>query len=124
MWNWRLFSKVTEYFVPNYLCYTSSDRTIYGTGDFRSYVLAFIAAFPDARMNVDHLYWIGDEGDGYRVATRWTMLGTHDGPGAYGAPTGRPVRVMGITHHLLRGGKFAKEWTVFDELALLEQIRG
>ncbi len=124
VWNWRRFDKLGEYFVPNYLCYTSSDRAIYGLGDFRAYVLAMIAAFPDARMDVDHLYWVGNEREGYRVATRWTLIGTHDGPSPYGAPTGKPVNVMGITHHLIRDGRFVKEWTVFDELALLKQIRG
>ena len=83
-----------------------------------------MAAFPDARMDVDDLYWVGDEGEGHRVATRWTLTGTHDGPGAHGSPTGKAVRVMGITHHLIRGGRFVREWTVFDELALLKQVRG
>ena len=124
IWNWRLFNKITEYYVPNYLCNTSSDRTIYGLGDFRAYVMAFIVAFPDARMNVDHLYWIGDGKDRYRAATRWTLIGTHDGPSVYGKPTGKPVNIMGITHHLVQDGKFVKEWTVFDELALLKQLRG
>jgi predicted ester cyclase len=124
VWNWRRFDRIAEDYAPNYLCYTSSDRRIYGTGDYKAYVLAFIAAFPDARMDVDHLYWIGDERGGYRVATRWTLLGTHEGPSVYGAPTGRPVEVMGVTHHLVRDGRFVKEWTVFDELALLKQLRG
>jgi predicted ester cyclase len=124
VWNWRRFDRIAEDYAPNYLCYTSSDRRIYGTGDYKAYVLAFIAAFPDARMDVDHLYWIGDERGGYRVATRWTLLGTHEGSSVYGAPTGRPVEVMGVTHHLVRDGRFVKEWTVFDELALLKQLRG
>ncbi len=124
VWNWRRFDKLREHFVPSYLCHTSSDRAIYGLGDYRAHVLAFIAAFPDARMNVDHVYWVGNERDGFRVATRWTLIGTHDGPSPYGAPTGNPVNVMGVTHHLIRDGRFVKEWTVFDELALLKQIRG
>ncbi len=124
IWNWRLFNKITEYYVPNYLCYTSSNRTIYGIGDFRSYVIAFIVAFPDAKLNIDHLYWLGNERDGYRTATRWTLIGTHDGPSIYGTPTGKPIQLMGITHHFVKDEKFVKEWTVFDELALLKQLRG
>ena len=123
IWNWRLFNKIADYYVPNYLCYTSPERTIYGIGDFRAYVMAFIVAFPDAKLNIDHLYWLGDEREGYRVATRWTLVGTHDGPSMYGTPTGKPVNVMGITHHHVKDGRFVKEWTVFDELALLKQLR-
>lgn len=124
VWNWRLFNKIDDYYVPNYLCHTSSDRTIYGVGDFRSYVMAFIVAFPDARMNIDHLYWLGNEKDGYRAATRWSLIGTHEGPSMYGVPTGKQVNIMGITHHIVKDGRFVKEWTVFDELALLKQLRG
>ena len=123
IWNWRLFNKITDYYVPNYHCYTSSERTSYGIGDLRAYVMAFIVAFPDAKLNIDHLYWLGDEREGYRVATRWTLVGTHDGPSMYGTPTGKPVNVMGITHHHVKDGRFVKEWTVFDELALLKQLR-
>lgn len=124
IWNLRRFDRIDAYYASNYLCSTSTDRRIYGTGDFQAYVVAFIAAFPDARMNVDHVYSVGDEREGYRVASRWTLLGTHDGPGVYGEPTGNPVNIMGITHHEVRDGRFVREWTVFDELALLKQLRG
>ena len=31
---------------------------------------------------------------------------------------------MGIMHHLIQNGRFVGEWTVFDELALIKQLRG
>ncbi|GAC1384607.1 MAG: ester cyclase [Herpetosiphon sp.] len=123
IWNWRLFNKIAEYYVPNYLCYTVPNRIIYGIGDFRAYVMAFIVAFPNAKFNIDHLYWLGDAERGFRVATRWSLIGTHDGPSVYGKPTGKPVHIMGISHHLVQHGKFVEEWTILDELALLKQIR-
>ena len=81
-----------------------------------------MAAFPDAALTVDHVCWLGNEQDGYRVATRWTLQGTHQGPGVYGEPTGKRVRLMGITHQHLEGDKFTREWTAFDEFALLKQL--
>ncbi len=124
IWNWRLFNKITDYYVPNYLCYTVPNRTIYGTGDFRAYVMAFLVTFPDAKFNIDHMYWLGDDDHGYRVATRWRLIGTHRGPSVYGKPTGKPVHIMGISHHHVKDGKFVQEWTIYDELAVLKQIRG
>ena len=59
---------------------------------------------------------------GYRVAVRWTLLGTHEGHGIYGRPTGKRVRILGISHQHVRDGKFVAEWTVFDELALMAQM--
>ena len=122
IWNWRLLNKVEAYYVKNYLCYTSTNRELYGLGDFQAYILSMLAAFPDAAVQVDHICWLGNEQDGYRVATRWTLQGTHDGPGVYGEPTGKRVRLMGITHHQIQHGKFVKEWTIFDEFALLKQL--
>ena len=81
-----------------------------------------IAAFSDALMTVDHVYWNGNARDGYRVAARWTLQGTHDGPGIYGDPSGARVRVMGISHHHIQNGKITEEWMLFDEFAMLKQI--
>lgn len=122
IWNWRLLNKVENYYAKNYLCATSTNRKLYGLGDLKAYILALLAAFPDAVMNVDHICWLGNEQDGYRVATRWTLLGTHQGPGIYGQPTGKRIRLMGITHQHIEGGKFTREWTAFDEFALLKQL--
>jgi len=122
IWNWRLFGKVSDYYAPNYLCHAASDRELYGLGDFTQDIMARIAAFPDAVMQIDDLYW-NDDGDGrYRTAVLWTMLGTHTGPGPYGPPTGRRVRVLGITNHIVRDGRFVEEWSEWGEFNLLKQL--
>ncbi len=81
-----------------------------------------LAALPDAVLNVDHVCSLGSEEDGYRVATRWTLIGAHEGPGVYGEPTGKRIYLMGITHQEIKGGKIVREWTIFDEFALLKQL--
>jgi hypothetical protein len=40
----------------------------------------------------------------------------------YGEPSGNPVKIMGVSHHLIRDGRVDNEWTIFDEFALLKQI--
>jgi predicted ester cyclase len=122
IWNWRYLGRIDEYFVANHLCHASSDREIYGRGDYKQDILARLAAFPDTRLLVDDVYWNGSEADGFRVAVRWTQLGTHEGPGLYGPPTRARVRVMGISQHLLQDGRFVEEWTEWGEFALMRQI--
>lgn len=122
IWNWRLLNKIDDYYVKNYLCYASNDRKIEGLGDFKAFILSLLAAFPDAALTVDHFACVGNENDGYRAATRWTLQGTHEGPGIYGEPTGKRIHLLGITHHEIKDGKFVREWTVFDEFALLKQL--
>lgn len=122
IWNWRLLNKVKEYYVNNYLCESASGRCLYGLNQFRTYILSLLSPFPDLAVQVDHFCALQTGDDKYRTATRWTMMGTHTGPGIYGEPTGNRIRIMGISHHLVENGKFVQEWTVFDEFALLKQL--
>ncbi len=85
-------------------------------------MLSLIAAFPDCEMVVHNIYHIGNEHDGYRVSVRWSLQGHHRGYGIYGDPTGGPMRVIGISHYLVKNGKIAEEWMMFDELAIFKQV--
>lgn len=122
VWNWRLLNKIDEYYAVNYQAYMASDRHLYGLGDLKAFILSIMSPFPDIALTVDHVCWTGNAEEGYRVATRWTMMGTHSGPGIYGKPTGKRIRIMGTSHQLLKQEKIVQEWTLFDEFALLKQI--
>jgi len=41
--------------------------------------------------------------------TRWTMQGTHYGPGWYGPPTGKRIRILGISHQIVEIEKINRE---------------
>ena len=60
---------------------------------------------------------------GEKIAVRWMMDGHHLGHGVLGAPTGHRLFVMGMSHFHLVDGKVVEEWTIYDELALLVQIK-
>ena len=122
IWNQRLLNKIEQYYVKNTICHTNSARHLYGLGAFKGWVLTLLGAFPDAVMSVDHFYCMGNERQGYKTMTRWHLQGTYKGNGPYGPPTGKPFYLLGISHHLVKNGKIAKEWTYFDEMALLKQL--
>ena len=65
---------------------------------------------------------MGNEADGYLVSVRWHITGTHRGNGIYGAPTGRRVSMWGITQQEIRGGLITREWMIFNEFAVMQQI--
>lgn len=121
IWNGRLLNKVRSYYASSYLAFVPPYRKIYGRGDYTAWILARMSAFSDLTLTIEHVCWIGDLRHG-RVATRWHIQGTHDGPGWYGEPTGKPTFLLGITHHEIEDGKFTKEWSCFDEFSLLKQI--
>ena len=122
IWNRRLLNKVEDYYAPNLTCYTTGNRVLYGRGDYRHNLLALLAAFPDALIRVDHTCSLPNGEDGYRVATRWTFQGTHTGPGWYGPPSGKRVRLLGITHSEIEDDRIIREWLIYDEIALLKQL--
>lgn len=123
IWNQRLLNKIDDYYVADFRGHASSGKELYGLGDLKVHSLALLAAFPDAVMTFEYLYWLTDTARGeYRTAMRWALTGTHDGPGFYGPPTGKQVYLMGITQHVIRNEKIVEEWSVFDEFALLKQL--
>lgn len=85
------------------------------------------SALPSAEFRVDHAIGRSDPGEPHRAAVRWSLTGSHDGHGAFGAPTHAPVHVMGFTHaefgpHGTEGWGIRREYTVFDEIAVWKQI--
>lgn len=122
IWNWRLLNKARDYYQENFAFVGASRRAFTGVNDFQTYVLSLLSSFPDLAINIDHFCYVGDERAGHRTAIRWTMRGTHTGYGVYGEPTGNPIRIIGVSHHIIRDGLITNEWSVFDEFALLKQI--
>ncbi|GBF06677.1 hypothetical protein DAERI_100040 [Deinococcus aerius] len=122
LWNARLVNMVRDHYAPGLVAYVPGERKLYGYGEYENFVITLLASFPDLALTADHQCVLGDERRGFRVATRFTLQGTHEGYGPYGAPTGRRVFLIGASHHVIQGGRVTREWTLFDEFALLTQL--
>jgi predicted ester cyclase len=83
------------------------------------------SAFPDLRVTIED-----QVAEGAKVATRWTVRGTHQGEmmgaaptGNLGAaPTGNQVTFTGTQTDYLSGGKMVESWSNWDTLGMLQQI--
>lgn len=124
IWNRRNFAAMDRVFSPDIVFEGSTGRVYRGVGQLRSHIMSMIAMFPNIRVSVDDIYWMGNFADGYLVAFRWGGIGSHSGNGAYGNPTGREAHVWGITQWQVKDNKVLKEWTVFNEFGILMQILG
>ncbi len=122
IWDWRLLNKIDAYYAPGFVCHTVPARRLVGPGPYKAHLLGLMAAFPDAHLTIEQLYWMGDGQGGYKVMVRWNLQGTHRGPGPYGAPSGKRISLMGISHLLINAGKILEEWMIYDEFALLKQL--
>lgn len=94
-------------------------ETYRGPELYRQLAAATREIVPDASFSIDDVL-----ADGDRVALRWTMTGTHEGP-AYGLEaTGERVTMEGIEIDRFEDGLLAETWARSDTLGLLEQLGG
>ncbi|MFE9251763.1 ester cyclase [Streptomyces sp. NPDC007088] len=123
LWNECLLDRTERFVSHDVICHDTRARTAQGRDQYRDAIIFLLASFPDARIKVADLAVSTSPGRGTRVAAVWQLEGTYRGVPAYGPVTGEPVRVLGISHFLIRDGLIAEEWRVYDELALLVQIQ-
>lgn len=121
-WNWRLLGTLDGAYAPNMRFRGSTGRVYYGRGKYKSFILSILAMFPDLVHQIDDIYWMGNEQDGYLSSVRWSIVGTHRGAGIYGPPTGRQVYMWGISQQHIKDGQIVEEWMLFNEFAVMQQI--
>ena len=79
--------------------YPVPPEPIRGAEAFKAFLTEVLAGLPDAEVSVDDTIAEGD-----KVACRWTMRGTHEGP-LFGFPaSGKAVEVSGMTFFRIADG--------------------
>jgi hypothetical protein len=94
----------------------------HGWADVESFWAGLRTSLPTAEFRAHHVIGRQDDGLGLRAAVRWSITGTHDGPGHFGEPSGAPVHVMGISHAEYGPWGLRREFVLFDEVAVWKQI--
>lgn len=74
----------------------------------RKSIALYLGLFPDLRFSVDEQLT-----DGARVASRWTLTGTH---------RGRPVTLTGIVISRFEDGRIIEDHAASDTLELVRQL--
>ena len=88
-----------------------------GPEDVKRFMGEFRSAFPDFHVTIEDQIAEGD-----RVATRWTMRGTHEGEFRGISPTGKQITVTGIGIFRFSDGKVVESWDNFDQLGMMQQL--
>ena len=103
-----------------------SGESATGIAALEAFWFGMTAAFSGAALHIDSLAERIEPGRTPRVAMRWRLVGRHIGAGRYGAATGKPVEILGITHAEVdtRDGvhRILREWVLVDEVALWMQL--
>ncbi|RIJ34070.1 ester cyclase [Pontibacter oryzae] len=88
-----------------------------GPEGFIQFFSTFRAAFPDLKVNVEHM--VADDDS---VAIAYTVTGSHQGDFMGIAPTNKSIKARGVQIARFEGGKIAERWGSSDELGTLKQI--
>ncbi|WP_219415573.1 ester cyclase [Pseudonocardia nigra] len=118
LYNRRDLDLVEKRYAPGApYVFGASQRQAGHTG-VRSEAGRWLDLLPDARLEVEELYWLDDGPARSRVAVRYRIRGTAQAAGGAAAP----VSIMGIHHVHVRGDLVVAEWAEYDELALRAQV--
>ncbi len=90
---------------------------MHGVDAFKQMVAMWRDAVPDVHCEVETAFSEGD-----MVAWNVRVTGTHTGEMMGIPPTGKSVTVSGMTINRISGGRVVEDWTVVDQLGLLQQL--
>ncbi len=114
---------VDELYVPEYVShnYATNEEQV-GLGALKEGITSMRKTFPDINVTYDEIIIMGD-----KTVIRWTMKGTNTGPlqtteGELLPPTGKKVRVSGVTISRRVNKKIVEEWIYFNVLDMVIQF--
>jgi steroid delta-isomerase-like uncharacterized protein len=84
---------------------------------FKQTMGAYLAAFPDLHVVLEDQIAEGD-----KVASRFSVTGTHKGELAGVAASGKAVDYTGVNFIEVRDGKIVAVWGASDQLRVMRQI--
>jgi predicted ester cyclase len=122
VYNRRDLSAIDRFYAANVRWYGTTNRIGSGRAQVRAMARGLLATFPDLGVHVDEVYWMGNDRDGFRISVRWSGSGTHKGYTMYGAPTGRRVRIWGMSQLYVERGEIVEEWSLFNEFDIVAAL--
>ena len=122
-YNKRMLGVISRVYAPTVLYHGPNMRELYGSAAVLQATLKLIGTLPDCAFVPQHICSVPCEEGGEKIAVRWNLEGHHLGWGLLGEPTGHRVFLMGVSQFHVIDGKIVEEWTVYDELAMLAQIK-
>lgn len=124
VWNKRMLGTIRDVYAGNVQWHGPVMKELYGPASVLHQMLALLGTMPDCAHMPQHICSNPSEEGGEKVAIRWVMEGHHLGFGpVLGAPTGARLFLLGMTHLHVVNRKVVDEWAVYDEMALLTQVK-
>lgn len=120
--NFRAFDsgdlkKLEETTAPNFVDHNPLEGQLPGVGGTKQASAIYRTAFPDAKIVVEDTIAGAD-----KVVIRWSGSATHKGPFLDIPPTGKRVKLEGITIFRIVKGRVAEQWGELNLWGILRQL--
>jgi steroid delta-isomerase-like uncharacterized protein len=117
MWSQGNLTVVDETYTTDSIIHVPPSPDILGPEALKQFVTMYRTAFPDFHVTVEDEIAEDDI-----VVIRWTASGTHQGELMGIPPTGKPIKITGISIGRIASCKLVETWTNFDALGMLQQL--
>lgn len=117
VWNTKAYGKLDPIIAPNFKRIAPGGTSnASGLAEFKAVLKKFHTAYPDFAIKADRTaYYPGG------ATVEWSVTGTNTGPGDH-PPTGKKIKLAGITTLNVKDGKVTREYVAFDTLHWMEQL--
>ncbi|GAA1049072.1 ester cyclase [Arthrobacter russicus] len=123
VWNDRDLKQVDEFFLRDLTLHTIGNELVIRPEGYRRRLLHFLDAFPSGQFEVrDIQTQDAVRYGGLRIAVTWKFTGAYNGRARFGATTGSPVEILGISQFLFHDGRISREIKLWDDIAVRAQI--
>ena len=117
VWNAASLEVLDEIMAPDFVSHGPTHDETKNLDDFRTFVAAMRAAFPDLVITAEQVI-----ADGDRMAVAWRVTGTNTGTLDEIPATGQSASLLGVTLYRFADGRIAESWYAWNELDLLTQL--
>jgi steroid delta-isomerase-like uncharacterized protein len=117
LWNTGNAAVAPRVYSPHSQYHQPGQPTVSGPDGIAGFVTALRGAFPDLRFEPNETFVSGN-----RFALCWTCTGTHKGAFLGVPPSGKYVKVQGVSVGTIVNGLFEETTVCYDRLSFLEQV--
>ena len=117
LFNQGNLASADELVATNYVNHNPAPGETPGLAGLKQFVMTLRTAFPDIHFTLDDQLAEGD-----KIATRFTVTGTHQAEFTGVPATGKPIKVTAINIHRVADGKLQEGWLNADVLGMLQQL--
>ena len=117
-WNGKDLDAIDAYFADNMVRKVNGVNLASSKNELTANMQVYFTGFPDLKIEMENMV-----SDGKEIYMSWTITGTNTGVFGELPPTGKKIRISGITRmEFDEEGKIEVEEVNYNELSLLQQM--